>query len=446
MSFVWSYLRPVAWTFSLVVCVSLRAAPQLPGPPQEQPIAILNATIHPVSGPLIEAGTLLFDAGRIVAVGTDVELPDGTLRIEGQGKHVYPGLFSAGGELGLVEINSIRATQDASESGAVNPNVKAEVAVNPDSELIPVTRANGVLLTLTVPSGGLVAGMAAVLQLDGWTWEQMTVAAPVAMHVQWPSMRAGSGGRSERSGGRPQADRTPQLQKLHELFDQAEQFRQAGQGAASDLRLEAMLPVLEGKLPLLVSADSQRQIQTAVAFAAQRKLKLIINGGYDAETCALLLREHDVPVIIPAIYRLPRRRSDPVDAAYTLPERLRQAGVRFCIAGVDRFGASNLRNLPYHAATAAAYGLPAPDALRAITLSPAEILGVADRVGSLDAGKDATLFVADGDPLETETHVLMAFIQGARVDLGNRHDQLWQKYQEKYRRLEARGTRQAAEK
>jgi hypothetical protein len=422
-------------TGALFVARSASASTQIPGAPQERITAIVNATLHPVASPPISRGTILFDQGRIVSLGDEIEIPSDAERIDGEGHHVYPGLFCAGGQLGLVEINSIRATRDASETGNLNPNVRAHVAVNPDSELIPVTRANGVLLCLSVPEGGLVSGNAAVLQLDGWTWEDMTVKAAAGMHIQWPRMRTRRQW-PERRSGREQAEaRDDQLRELNEFFDRAGQYRIGRTENAIDVRYEAMLPVLDGTVPLIVSADSQLQIESAVAFAARRKLRLIVYGGYDAEPCAPLLREHDVPVIIPAVYRLPQRRSDSFDAAYSLPQRLHQAGVRFCIAAVDQFAASNIRNLPYHAATAVAYGLDRDVAIRAITLSPAEILGVANRVGSLETGKDATLIIADGDPLETETHVLSAFIQGRRVDLTNRHERLWRKYQEKYRRL-----------
>jgi imidazolonepropionase-like amidohydrolase len=197
-----------------------------------------------------------------------------------------------------------------------------------------------------------------------------------------------------------------------------------------------MLPVLEGELPLVVAADRVEQIQAAVAFARREDVKLILYGGYDAPHCAALLKQHRVPVIVSTVHRLPLRRGDPYDAAYTLPERLRAAGVRFSIASKNT---SNARNLPYEAAMAIGYGLPPDEALKAITLYPAQILGVADRVGSLEVGKDATLIVTDGDVLETPTHVEAAFIQGRRVDLDNRHKRLWRKYQEKYRRLERAG-------
>jgi imidazolonepropionase-like amidohydrolase len=410
-------------------------SPQIPGAPQQRPLAIVNVTVHPIESHSVAQATIVLDQGRIVGLGRDVTIPADAERIDGQGQHVYPGLFCTGGQLGLVEINSIRATRDEAEIGANNPNVKAQVAINPDSELIPVTRANGVLLALTMPTGGLISGTSAVMQLDGWTWEDMTLKAPVGMHVNWPNVRrtASRSGRSADDGEPPARDE--RLQQLEDLFDQAEHYRRKRPESPQDVRLEALVPVIDGSLPLIVSADALSQIESAVAFAVRRKLRLIVYGGYDAPSCAPLLREHGVPVIVPAVYSLPQRRSDPFDAPYTLPERLRAAGVRYCIGASERFGASNLRNLPYHAATAVAYGLPADEALKAITLYPAQILGVADKVGSLGPGKDATLILTDGDPLETTTQVKMAFIQGRRVDLTTRQQQLWQKYREKYRRL-----------
>ena len=197
-----------------------------------------------------------------------------------------------------------------------------------------------------------------------------------------------------------------------------------------------MQDVLARKLPLIVRADHVLQIQAAVAFAAHERVKLIVLGGYDAPLCAELLKQFDVPVIVAGVYRLPLRPGDAYDAAYTLPERLRQAGVKYCISCTDRHGGASVRNLAYHAATASAYGLPADEALKAITLYPAQILAVNKRVGSLEVGKDATLIVTDGDPLETPTQVEAAFIQGRKVDLNDRHKRLWHKYEEKYRRLQ----------
>lgn len=414
----------------------LHASPEIPGAPQSQPVVLVGGTVHPVHGSEIVGGSVLFNEGRIVSVGKDLALPANTRRINVAGKHVYPGLFDAHTDMGLVEINSIRATVDRQETGAFNPNVKSWVAVNPDSEIIPVTRSNGVLLTLSAPTGGLIAGRSAVLQLDGWTYEDLTVRAEIGMHILWPPIETG---RRAGSGASQQpASRESPVKPLRDFFENARAYRQARMADPGrhpiDLRLDAMLPVLDRKLPLIVTADQLGQIQSAVAFAVEQEVRLIVYGGYDAAECAELLKRHQVPVIVAGTYRLPLRSSEPYDSAYTLPERLRQAGVPYCLASAGRFGASGVRNLPYHAATAVAFGLPADEALKAITLYPAQILGVSDRVGSLESGKDATLFVCSGDPLDTSTQVEAVFIQGRAVELNDRHKRLWKKYEEKYRR------------
>lgn len=420
-----------------LVPLPLFASPEIPGAAQKQPIALVGGTLHTVSGGDIAGGVVLLDQGKIAAIGAEVAIPENAKKMDVTGKHVYPALFDAYTDMGLVEINSIRATIDSRETGAVNPNVKSWVAVNPDSEIIPVTRGNGVLLTLTAPSGGLIAGRSAVIQLDGWTYEDLTLRADIGMHINWPSL-AVNRPEPEVGGAQPPRTRDNPIQPLRDAFDSARAYqiarRSDPQRHPLDARWEAMLPVLDRNIPLVVNADPLREIQSAVAFCVEQNVRLIVRGGYDAAECAELLKKHDVPVILSGTYRLPLRNSDNYDAPFTLPDRLRQAGVRFCISSTGRFGASGVRNLPYHAAMAVAFGLPPDDALKAITLYPAQILGVADRVGSLETGKDATLIVTTGDPLETSTQVESAFVQGRLVDLNDRHKRLWKKYEEKYKR------------
>ncbi len=436
-------IRAIRGPLSLALLLSAAsfavAADTIPATVQNGPVAITGATIHTVSGKVIPSGTVVFQGGKIIAVGRDVAAPKGATVIDAKGKHVYPSLIDSFSNMGLVEINAVRATRDDAEVGEINPNAKAQVAVNPDSEIIPVTRSNGVLLAHSVPSSGVISGQSALLQLDGWTWEDLTLKSPIAMHVQWPNMSPVEAWWEEKSNKEQIEQRDKQLEKIQKAFDDARAYQKAraakGSDHPHDSRWEAMLPVLAGELPLLISADEVQQIQSAVAFAAQQKVKIVLYGGYDVPLCAELLKKHDVPVIVSSVYRLPHRRHDDYDAAYTLPERLRRAGVKYCIAGGARFGASNVRNLPYHAGAAVAFGLPHDEALKSITLYPAEILGVADRVGSLEVGKDATLFIADGDPLEAATHVETAFVQGRKLDLDDKHKRLWRKYQRRYEQL-----------
>jgi len=435
------FLICLQWILTSSVAV---ATPEIPGAAPGQPILFTGGTIHPVTGDAIENGQLLMDQGRIVAVAQYLEAPPEARRIDVTGKHVYPGLFDAYTNMGLIEINAVRATDDLSESGTLNPNVQAETAVNPDSELIPVARSEGVLLCLTAPRGKLIAGGSAILRLDGWGQQEMVLRSKVGMHVTWPTMVPASEWWIEKSNKEQIDERNERLDQLEQFTADARAYAQASTGRTQqddtrhepiDVRYEAMRPVWDREIPLIVRADEIHQIHAAVAYAIRQRVRLVLLGGYDAPQCAELLRENDVSVIVAGVFRLPRRRSDDFDAPFTLPERLRNAGIQFCISGHHQFGPSNTRNLPYHAAMAVAYGLSPQEALKSITLYPAKILGVADQVGSLEPGKEATLIVTDGNPLEATTHVEMAYVQGRQVDLNNRHKRLWRKYHEKYRQL-----------
>ncbi len=416
-----------------------RANPEVPAPAQKSPVALVGGTIHPVEGEVIEKGTILFAEGKIKAVDKDVKLPADVEKVDCTGKHIYPGLFDAYTDIGLVEINSVRATADFREVGNMNPNVRALAAVNPDSEIIPVTRSNGVLLALTAPRGSLVAGRAAVIQMDGWTPEQMSLRDGAGLMIHWPQPASNPPPPDPSDDPITSLPREDAVQLMRKAFQDARQYaaaRKADPDYPADARWESLQDVLAGSVPVMIHAESLEQIQGAVAFGDEFKLKLVIVGGYDAPRCADLLKPRNIPVVVTSVYRLPRRRGDDYDAPYTLCERLRAAGVRFCISASSRFGASTVRNLPYHAATAAAYGLPADEALKAITLYPAQICGVADRVGSLKPGKDATLFIASGDPLETPTQITAGYIQGRKLAWNDRHKRLFEKYQEKYKQLE----------
>ena len=427
----------------LLSCVlaasQLPANDQVPGAPQTRPILITGGTVHRIDAAAIDGGDVLLVNGKIQAVGKKVAPPADAELVDASGKHVYPGLIESFTDLGLREISSVSETVDRTEYGRDNPNVRSWVAVNPDSELIPVARAGGVLIANVAPGGRWIRGQSAVMQLDGWTATEMNLRAPSALCVDWESYLPRSGDPSKVIN-----QREDKLQELDQRLDQALRYEAAKVNATAagdegafmvDVRLETLLPVLHGQWPLIAAAERQSTIESAVAYAVSRDLNLIIYGGYDAESCAELLIQHDIPVIIAATYRLPRRRSDAYDAAYTLPARLDAAGVRYAISGEGAGypgGSSKTRNLPYHAACAVAYGLDHDKAVRSITLAAAEILGVADRVGSLTVGKDATVIVSTGDILETESNVTHAFIAGRRVDLSSRHTMLFEKYRKKY--------------
>ncbi|MFK7766988.1 MAG: amidohydrolase family protein [Mariniblastus sp.] len=428
------------FAFSATSLAAIVSNDEVPGAPQKNPILLTGGTIHPISGTAIEGGELLFENGKITAIGKTVKKPEGTKTIDLKGKHVYPGMIESHSHMGLTEIAAVRATNDFRETGEINPNVKALVSVYPDNVIIPVTRANGVLFALTAPSGGLISGKSSVIQLDGWTYEDLAVKSDTAMHINWPSQTLSRRQRArmtEKQIKEAEKNREKQLHQIRDLFDQSRAYRDIKNANDSsqkyDARLEAMIDVVDGKIPMMIRADKAADIQSAVAFGAEQKLKVIILGGYDAESCADLLKANDVPVIISAVYRLPQRRAEGYDVAYSLPYRLQKAGVKYCISGTDRSETWNARILPYHAATAVPFGISQEEAMKTITLYAAQILGVDDRIGSLEVGKDASLIITDGSPLETTTHTVGAFIQGRKVDLSNRHLRLYKKYEQKYK-------------
>ncbi|MDP6339281.1 MAG: amidohydrolase family protein [Candidatus Marinimicrobia bacterium] len=428
---------------TLIFSSFIFANDQIPAPPQKHPILLKNGIIHTVSNGVIN-GSILFDKGKITHVGEYISPPAGAEVIDLEGKHVYPGFIAAVSGIGLVEINAVDVTNDHSERGDFNPNVRANVAYNPDSEIIPTTRSNGVLIANVAPSSGLVSGQSSIMMMDGWTWEDATFAHPSGLHVNWPGMGIQSGGRFRMPADKQKKRRQEALKGLDDMIKEGRaytrlrqtQSRKAEDYHHEDLRLESLIPYVQGKRPIYVHANEVRQIEAAVHWANRHEVKIIIVGGKDAWRTTDLLRINKVPVIYEGVTALPNRRFEDYDQAYKGPALLHEAGVQFCIASSGSAGgAYRVRNLPNQAAMAAAYGLPKDAALRSITLSAAEVIGIADRAGSLESGKDATLFISTGDPLEIRTNVLQAYIQGRKIDMNDHHKSLYHKYQEKYRQL-----------
>jgi len=411
----------------------LLSAPALHAGAQDS-FLLRGATVHTVSGADIPAGAVLVKDGKIVEVGAKIAAPKGVRVIEAKGLHVYPGMINAATQIGLSEIGSVRETNDAAEIGTFNPQVRALAAVNPASEHIPVARANGITTTLSLPVGGTISGRAALIHLDGWTWEEMEVRGDAAMHVIFPVLESGGGRRGGGSEKPPTlAERKrafeTKVRELHEFFESARRYQKAkvagDAGLKPDLKMEAMLPVLDGRLPLIVTASREKPIKDAIAFAEKEKIKIVLAEASEAWKVAAELKAKDIPVILGCTMSLPEHEDDPYDKPYTQPAELYKAGVKFAIAS---FGTSAARNLPYEAAMAVAFGLPHEAALKTITLAPAEILGVASEYGSIEKGKCADLMVTDGDPLETRTQVKQLFIKGKEVDLMNKHQRLYEQY------------------
>jgi imidazolonepropionase-like amidohydrolase len=401
-------------------------------------VAIVGARIATVSGPVLEKGTVLITSGRIAAVGASVVVPPGATVIDGAGATLYPGLVDGLTAMGLVEIDSVPGTVDKREIRDLNAEARAWVAINPHSEVIPVTRANGITAVLSAP----VTGQSALIRLAGSSAEELVLKAPVALHLAYPTGRPPFDitrlfeeptlNTFEERQKEKKKNQEKELQQIKNLLEEAKAHdaalaaARAGIGVAPppNLSLEALGPAAKGELPVIVQADDEADIRGAVTFAKERGLKLIIAGGLEAWRCTDVLKANDVPVLM-NVERLPNRRSDAYDAAYTVPAKLYEAGVRFAIVSDET---ANSRNLPYEAAMARAYGLPAAAALRAITLSPAEIFGVGDRIGSIDLGKDASLFLASGDIMDHRTRVLRVFVDGQEQSLETRHTRLYEKF------------------
>ncbi len=440
------YLLSAGIVSTLCVHGLVRASDNVPAGPQKIPLLFKGATIHTVSGDNVLNGSMLVEKGRIVAIGTQLSAPAEAKVIDVSGKHIYPGMIAANTVMGLAEVQSVRATLDYAEAGAINPNARALVAVNPDSELITTARANGVLATLSVPNSpaGLINGTSALIQLDGWTWEEMAVQAEVGLHIALPNLRFNPELFPAPFDTRLDEIRKASVQRLKMLedaFDAAIAYQEAraqnqtGQLEATkiDVRWEAMLPVISGQRKVFFHAQDISQIRFALNFAKRYNLKAVIVGGADAPLLADVLKQQQVPVIVTGIHKLPMRRGANYDDYYSVAAKLAQAGVQFCIAraGTDD-DAPNERNLPYEAAVAATFGLAPSEALKAITLYPAQILGVADKLGSLEAGKLANFFISNGDPLETTSQVEQVYIQGRSVDTSTKQSRLTEKYQQKY--------------
>ncbi len=416
----------------LTLELNVNAIVPTPAADQSEPIAITGAIIHVGDGSVIGDGVITFNEGIITAVGSSSDGIDteGHRIINLEGQHVYPGFVLPNTILGLQEVGSIRATQDVVEEGDINASVRSAIAYNTDSELIPTQRFNGILTAQVTPQGGLISGSSSVFKLDGWNWEDALLIEDVGIHMHWPSLRVRR--RSPDTGLFETIDNEDyegQTQLLHSLFQAAQTY----DGEPLNLNLAAMQPVLNGNAKLFLHVDQAREIISAVRFARSYNVdNIVLVGAAEAAEILDFLLAQDIPVIYEQIHELPQQEWHDVDAPFKTPFLLHQAGLKIGIGG----GATSIdrqRNLPFFAGTAAAYGLDRETALTLVTLNSAEILGVADRVGSLEVGKDATLFISQGDALDMRTsQVLGAFIQGRDIDLYGTQQELYERFRDKY--------------
>lgn len=404
------------------------------GPATGQTYAIQGGTVHTLAGETF-VGTVVIGEGRIVAVGEDVRPPAGAEVVDAVGKHVYPGMFDAVSGLGLTEIGAVDVTNDFREQGAFNPHLQAATAIHPASEHIPVARANGIALAMAAPQGGdgSIAGQASLIGLDGWTIEDMEVVPGAAMVIRYPSLGGGGSFRGRRFGPsrpwRKQQERYEEaVARLDEWMDAGRRYDQAvkaGVDMPRDLENEAMAKVTNGEMPVLLGADGERNIRNAVEWAERQGIRFVITGGREAWKIAEWLAERDVQIILSPTQTLPSGPDEAYDEAYANPGKLHAAGVKIAFA---TFNSSASRTLPYEAAQAVPYGLPRDAALEAVTKNAAEMLGLGDRIGTIEEGKLANIMITDGDPLEIQTQVTDLFVLGRGASLDNKHKSLYEKY------------------
>jgi len=405
---------------------------------------ITHAKIFTLAGSPIENGTLVIRDGKIAAVGATVEVPAGAQVIDAKGLQVYPGLFDAVTQMGLSEIGAVNATVDTSETGSYNPDVVAATAVSPSSEHIPVTRASGITEVLVVPGSGgfdffgargILGGQASAIHLAGWEIDEMLLKKSAAMVLNFPEIQTetfdfATFTRKEKPYTEAKQEYEKQVNELTDWLERARHYAQAlEKGSVAkydrDLKLEALAPVVRGEQPVLAFANRARDIRNAVEFCDKQKLKMILAGGAEAYKVKDLLRSKDIPVILRPMLSMPPEEDDPYDRQPSQPAELAAAGVKFAIASFDN---SFARRLGQNAANAVAHGLPYDEALRAVTINPAQIFGLGSQLGTLEPGKLANLIVTSGDPLELTTDVKYLFIKGQRTATENKPHRRYEKY------------------
>jgi len=407
--------------------------------------ALKGMIVHPVSGPVIQNALVQIEGNKIKSIqdlnkSSEIDLNANMTLIDAKGLHLYPGMIDSATILGLTELGSARETQDFSEGGDFQPDLRALIGINPDSELIPVTRANGVLTVVTRPTGATVSGQGAIVNLFGWTPQEMKLVDPFGLHIEFPAS-AGlvSGSPDGPPGGRifARKAREEKLKFLKVQFADARRDAEAikaGVKKPLDPRREAMLPYATGEKPVIINANRKNDILEAIKWAEESKVKLILSGGVDAWKCADELKKKNIPVLCGPFSVMPQEAYDTYDAQYRVAARLHEAGVKYCIRSA---GSTNCRNLPYEAAMAVSYGLPAEEALKAVTLYPAQILGLGDKLGSIEAGKLANLVITDGDMLEPTTQVRGLFINGVPVEPNSKQTKLYERYRERLQDVKA---------
>lgn len=399
-----------------------------PAPQQSQAIALIHATIHIGNGDIINDGMVVFSNGKIIDVRPTAPIADVKV-IDCSGKQIYPGLIAASTDLGLNEISAVKSTLDEYELGDLNPNVRALVAYNSDSKIINTVRSNGILLANIIPDGGIISGSSSVMQLDAWNWEDAAYKADQGIHFNMPSLARFSF--RNRNNDDVLANAMKDIDEVRTFFREAKVYFNEPTHVNTNLKFEAVKGLFDQTKTFFVHCNLVNEMMIATEFAREFGFKTAIMGGADSWKIAGYLKQNNIAVLLAETHSLPILADDDVDQPYKTPYLLQQAGVLFTIT--DNDGNSRYRNLPFNAGTAVAYGLTKEQALQAITLNAAKILGIEDRTGTIEKGKDANIVVSDGDILDMRTsNVTLAFIQGRQINLDNKQKELYEKYEKKY--------------
>lgn len=407
-----------------------------PAPSQKGLLFITNATIHTGNGQIINNGTIKINNGKIEQAGTNISIPANEKVFDVKGKQVYPGLILCGTDLGLKEIgNAVRGSNDYNELGDWNSNIRSVVAYNTDSKIINTLKANGILLANVTPNGSLISGSSTVVQLDAWNWEDATYKADNAMNFYMPgllSRRLGFGGfAAQQQQGDPVKEALDKIEEVRNFFREAKAYMQESFHAETNIKFEGVKPLFEKKQKLFIHCNQVKQMLIAVDFVKEFGFNVVIVGGSESWQIAELLKQNNIAVILSQEHSLPATEDDDIDQPFKTPAMLQKAGVLFALNDDDE--SSRYRNLPFNAGTASSYGLSKEEALQAITLNAAKILGIDDITGSIEVGKDANIIVSEGDILDMRTSIITdAFIQGRKVSLENKQTQLYERYKYKY--------------
>ena len=404
-----------------------------PAPAQKETIVLTNATIHVGNGQVIENGSVVITNGKITEVGTAVTATG--KMIDCKGKHIYPGLILTSTQMGLVEVESVRATNDAGELGEINPSIRSIVAYNTDSKITNTLRPNGILLANVIPDGGLISGSSTVVQLDAWNWEDAAYKMDNGIHFNMPSLLARPRGRGGFGGGGQQSDPVKtgleQIEKVKAFFREAKGYLAEASHDNTNLKYEAVKGLFSKKQKLFIHCNIVKEMLLAVDFVKEFGFDVVLVGAMDSWQIADILKQNNMAVILNQMHSLPAMVDDDVDQPYKTPALLQKAGVLFSINYAD--DNTRNRNMPFNAGTAVAYGLSKEEALAAITLNAAKILGIDDKTGSVEKGKDANIVVSEGDILDMKGNsITYAFIQGRQLNLDNKQKQLFEKYKYKY--------------